>query len=57
MMKAFLGGGCFHVQYSAHGSQFQERKLSNQQNREGRSLRSRPSFRIVRGLSELKGRI
>jgi len=28
--------------------QFHDRKLSNQQNREGRSLRSRPSFRIVR---------
>jgi len=34
--------------------QFQESKLSNQKNREGRSLCSRPSFRIVRGLSSWK---
>jgi len=27
--------------------QFQESKLSNQQNREGRSLRSRPSFKSL----------
>jgi len=46
----------FNIQFMTGSSikrQFQESKLSNQQNREGRSRRSRPSFRIVRGLSKL----
>jgi len=31
MIEAFLRGGCFHVQYSAHGSQFNQASVPREQ--------------------------
>jgi len=51
MIESFLRGGCFHVKFrlmaaSSIKRQFQESKLSNQQNREGRA-NARPSFKSL----------